>query len=291
MHSVLVQQRQGSWKLWEILADEETPLQEDESRVLLLPPGARARIQSAFGAIWLSIGGGFTCATTTFSAWLEPNRWVTLDADQETEIEVPGKRGSWVIGVLPGGSELERVGLVIRGANQMKSLLPMMDSGMPASAIPAWENIDAWRHGPEGLIEVSRWASGLMDKCADVQRELLTRLPRCAGRTTRQKQSILCRLLRARIALKHMHWPSIEQGASVASMSPWRFISVHKQVFGETPAKFASACRLESAYDRLTQTDFSVNEIADSIGYRNRTSFWRAFKARFGTSPNEIRRQ
>ena len=81
----------------------------------------------------------------------------------------------------------------------------------------------------------------------------------------------------------------IERMAEQVAMSARHFRRVFADTFGTTPARFVEKLRLEQACLRLTQSRASVERIAAGVGFNSADAFRRAFRARYGASPNEYR--
>lgn len=64
-----------------------------------------------------------------------------------------------------------------------------------------------------------------------------------------------------------------------------------KRYFGRLPAEEIRSLRLERGRDLLTQTDLSVESIAQMCGYAGATQFGVAFRKRFGQTPLAFRKQ
>lgn len=62
-----------------------------------------------------------------------------------------------------------------------------------------------------------------------------------------------------------------------------------KNEFGTTPHKHLIHVRLEHALWLLENTDAPAEKVALSVGYGDFSSFWRAFKQKYGATPGEIR--
>jgi len=77
--------------------------------------------------------------------------------------------------------------------------------------------------------------------------------------------------------------------ARAAALSPLHFHRIFRGMVGETPLELHRRLRLERAASRLATSDASVTEIAFHAGYETHESFTRAFRARYGTSPRELR--
>jgi transcriptional regulator GlxA family with amidase domain len=82
---------------------------------------------------------------------------------------------------------------------------------------------------------------------------------------------------------------SVEVLARRASLSPRQFFRRFKEQFGTTPAMFVEALRLNEARRRLTAGEPSIDNVAESVGFRARDSFSRAFTRRFRVTPSKFR--
>lgn len=69
-----------------------------------------------------------------------------------------------------------------------------------------------------------------------------------------------------------------------------KFITGFRDRYGTTPAEFARAKQLDHARKLITETCSSMFEIAELTGFTSQSSFSRAYRARFDTSPREDRR-
>ena len=76
--------------------------------------------------------------------------------------------------------------------------------------------------------------------------------------------------------------PELAQGCQI-SMS--RLSHLFKREIGTNVKIYRLECRLEVAAALLLSTDTPIKEIAFSSGYHHTSSFVRAFKTRFGSSP------
>lgn len=81
----------------------------------------------------------------------------------------------------------------------------------------------------------------------------------------------------------------IERMAEQVAMSARHFRRVFAETYRTTPARFVEKLRLEQACMRLTQGRTSIERIAAGVGFNSADAFRRAFRARYGTTPNEYR--
>jgi AraC family transcriptional regulator len=80
--------------------------------------------------------------------------------------------------------------------------------------------------------------------------------------------------------------------AEVASFSPYHFHRIFGYMVGETPAEFLSRVRLEKTAQILRDDPrAAVADVAMRCGFTNASSFSRAFRAHFGVTTGEFRRQ
>ncbi|HEV2621765.1 MAG TPA: GlxA family transcriptional regulator [Frateuria sp.] len=82
---------------------------------------------------------------------------------------------------------------------------------------------------------------------------------------------------------------SIERMAEQVAMSTRHFRRVFAETFSVTPARFVERLRLEQACLRLTVSRASVERVAAGVGFNSADAFRRAFRTRYGVTPNEYR--
>lgn len=80
-----------------------------------------------------------------------------------------------------------------------------------------------------------------------------------------------------------------ERMAEQVSMSVRHFRRMFADTFGTSPARFVEHLRLEQACLRLTSTKASIERIACRVGFHSADAFRRAFRTRYGVTPNEYR--
>jgi AraC family transcriptional regulator len=79
--------------------------------------------------------------------------------------------------------------------------------------------------------------------------------------------------------------------AEVACLSPYHWHRIYHAMRGETIAATVRRLRLHRATGWLTQTDLSIEEIAEKSGFGGVESFTRIFKAAYGMPPARYRRE
>lgn len=83
---------------------------------------------------------------------------------------------------------------------------------------------------------------------------------------------------------------SIPMLAEMEGYNPKYYISWFKSIYGVTPNEYIINLRMEKAKQLLTDTDYSVTDIALLVGYQDTSSFSRIFKQIVGLSPINFRK-
>jgi AraC family transcriptional regulator len=84
---------------------------------------------------------------------------------------------------------------------------------------------------------------------------------------------------------------SLTELARVAAFSPFHFHHVFKGLAGESALELVRRLRLDRAWRKLNGGSAAVAHVGLDSGYSAEESFIRAFKAQFGLTPGEARRQ
>ena len=82
---------------------------------------------------------------------------------------------------------------------------------------------------------------------------------------------------------------SIDELAAICHMSKYHFIRTFNHIAGQTPHKFLLTVRINRAKELLHNSDFSVSNIANLVGFTDPNSFIRAFKLRTRVTPLQFR--
>lgn len=77
----------------------------------------------------------------------------------------------------------------------------------------------------------------------------------------------------------------LDELTRLAAMSRSTLIRHFRAALGTTPMEYLRDLRLRHAAELLLNTMFSIKEISDRSGFPSAAYFFRAFKARYGTSP------
>ncbi len=84
---------------------------------------------------------------------------------------------------------------------------------------------------------------------------------------------------------------AIQDLAAMVNLSGSRLSHLFKATTGFSLQTFLSNCRLQISADLLQSTEMPIKEVSYSVGYRHAPSFVRAFRRKFGSSPNDFRSQ
>src|SRR5215212_8772647 len=99
-------------------------------------------------------------------------------------------------------------------------------------------------------------------------------------------------LTQAREFMRHAyrHPVSLPDVAAHANLSPYHFLRVYRQAYGETPHEFLTRLRIERAKTLLAKGSHNVTEACFAVGFTSLGSFSTLFAYRVGLSPSEYRR-
>jgi len=98
---------------------------------------------------------------------------------------------------------------------------------------------------------------------------------------------------RAREILNHQYAdpPSIRQIAAEIAINRNKLYYGFKYLFDQTISEYVQDLRLKEAHQLLKETDLSLLEIANLVGFKHQCNFSTAVKKRYGTNPVNIRNE
>ncbi len=79
--------------------------------------------------------------------------------------------------------------------------------------------------------------------------------------------------------------------AAEINITPKYLSSICKRVSGKSPMRWITESVMEECYKMLTQTDYSVKEISNIMGFPNASFFGQYFKEEAHVTPNEYRKE
>jgi AraC-like DNA-binding protein len=62
-----------------------------------------------------------------------------------------------------------------------------------------------------------------------------------------------------------------------------------KAIFGESPYDLSVRCRMQRAFELLSEAPICMTRVAEAVGYKHATTFATAFRRHFGVQPKQIR--
>lgn len=82
---------------------------------------------------------------------------------------------------------------------------------------------------------------------------------------------------------------SLSQLSAVANLSERQLSELFRRQLGITPRQYLTEKRMQQAWSLLEQGEFSVQQVADKVGYTNLAAFSDRFRKHFGRSPRYFR--
>lgn len=83
---------------------------------------------------------------------------------------------------------------------------------------------------------------------------------------------------------------NLDSLAAMAHMNKYYLVHAFTKYTGLSPISYLNAKRLESSRNLLTSTDFSIAQIASSVGFSSQSYFSQAFRKEMNMTPNEYRK-
>jgi AraC family transcriptional regulator len=84
---------------------------------------------------------------------------------------------------------------------------------------------------------------------------------------------------------------SLAECAAVCRMSESRFRHVFREIMGMPPHRYQIKLRMEHAQWLLENTSLGAEQISYTVGYRDFSAFYRAYRNAYGRSPGDERRK
>ena len=84
---------------------------------------------------------------------------------------------------------------------------------------------------------------------------------------------------------------SQEEVSDYLHLNPSYFSRLYKKETGETFMEFTTRTKMEKAKELIDQTSSTVEELAEKLGYENKSYFLKCFKAFTGFTPSEYARK
>ncbi len=84
--------------------------------------------------------------------------------------------------------------------------------------------------------------------------------------------------------------PTISELSADSGLSLSRFSHLFKKIIGKAPGEFIISLKIDRATEMLENSEFSISEISDLLGFSDPHYFSRLFKIHVGISPREFRK-
>lgn len=84
---------------------------------------------------------------------------------------------------------------------------------------------------------------------------------------------------------------TLEDGANLLSLNTEYFCRYFKKNFGKTFIEYVNSVRLSYIHDDLLNTNHSISTLVERHGFTNYRTFIKMFRAAYGCTPAELRRQ
>ncbi len=138
-------------------------------------------------------------------------------------------------------------------------------------------------------ILIRRRPSGHILQNAGLTLELLMTLSEAIPRP--QEKSLFLRLACEKLSGNFEHPESIASIAWTLGMNERTFSRLFRAQMNQSPHRYRMQRRMEAACELLTQTGFSVKEIAFQLGFCNSFYFCNQFRRIHGVTPTQFRRR
>ena len=109
------------------------------------------------------------------------------------------------------------------------------------------------------------------------------------GSPFHDEQPHVIRLIRNDIEARYSETVSLSELSRRFGYTTDHITRMFKQQYGTTPHQYQIKLRMEHAAWLLDNTDLGVERIAEAVGYRDFSAFWRAYRKAYGISPGEAR--
>lgn len=144
------------------------------------------------------------------------------------------------------------------------------------------------------LREMELKNPGYEDICQAYMQILIIRLMRATDMAVQTEPQILsgnrqCAAVKRYIELHFKEPLTLEQLSEVAHMNKYYLAHAFKREYGVSPIKFLNSRRIDESMYLLAETDLSLSQIAQLLGFSSLSYFSQVFRKAHGGSPMEFR--
>lgn len=86
-----------------------------------------------------------------------------------------------------------------------------------------------------------------------------------------------------------MNQIGLDDLVAASGLSKYHFTRLFQKTTNLTPIQYLTKIRIEHAIELLRMTNYSIDEIAQLVGYSNGNYFIKVFHKRIGMSPGQFR--
>jgi len=142
---------------------------------------------------------------------------------------------------------------------------------------------------PQGMLDAELRVC--LDACADLTARARDEQERIRAARPATRRELYRRVLRGKAHLDETVCSvfDLERAASVACLAPHHFHRTFRAAFGATPYGYVVRRRIATARRLLAETDSTVEQISDAVGYESLPSFTARFRRLVGMPPGEFR--
>lgn len=229
----------------------------------------------AFGKILLPLRGSGLLLTRTRNVPLQPGRPVYVPCDWEHRV-ADRKGDPLKLYILCLRQECAGAG----PSDWPGEPLALVEPGAAARVAEAIRRLPVHPAEPTG--------AGVRWQCLEAIATILTHF--CRPRQSIPNDSReRVRALSEREGTDFLQLQGIDHAARVTGLSRRRFTQLFREVTGRSFQEFTEQLRMRQASELLVQTRFAPLTVAFQCGYQDASTFYRAFRRRYGVAPLEYR--
>ncbi len=145
-------------------------------------------------------------------------------------------------------------------------------------------NVYAVRENPLAPLYIqNEFWNILILLCENVKRSATVPPPREKGLATLKEMLLF-------VQERYAEPLSLDEIARAGKISKSGCLSLFKKYLHDTPVRFLTAYRLKKASELLTETDYSITDVALSVGFQGVSYFTERFRALYGVRPTVYRK-
>lgn len=135
-------------------------------------------------------------------------------------------------------------------------------------------------------VHLKGWAYNLVRAITDTINEYLTPQP-----LQKFKNIDVERIKNLGFSLKnnlHKSSPTLNVMAKVVNMSPTKFKTIFKEIWGSSPHQYILNMKLDYALNLLKDPALTVSEVSYKVGFNHPSALTRLFQSKLGLSPHVV---